>query len=142
MCINELVAKDDIKELWQHPSVRALIKKRRLRLDDSAELYVILCASASTCLSVFSFLNSIDRIGTVDYLPSTGECGATLYVLVVSELCIQTISCGRGYRQWALRSMSSRFLWVPRLSSGFCMTLVERVVKCVVQFHGPSCFSS
>lgn len=73
MCINELVAKDDIKELWQHPSVRALIKKRRLRLDDSAELYVILCASASTCLSVFSFLNSIDRIGTVDYLPSTGE---------------------------------------------------------------------
>ena len=30
--------KDDIKELWHHQSVRAMVKKRRLRLDDSAEL--------------------------------------------------------------------------------------------------------
>lgn len=33
-------AKDDIKELWNHPTVRGLINKRRLKLDEWSELCV------------------------------------------------------------------------------------------------------
>lgn len=33
--------KDDVKELWRHPVVKVLIEKRKLRLQESAELCVI-----------------------------------------------------------------------------------------------------
>lgn len=71
---------EDITELWHHPSVRAMLRRRRvLKLEDSAELYVLLCVSVSLCASVpfffsrwagwadlgplsRSFLDDIDRI--------------------------------------------------------------------------------
>ena len=44
--MNDLVArmlaatKDEVLALWRHPSVRSLLKARKLRLDESAALYV------------------------------------------------------------------------------------------------------
>lgn len=35
------LSKEDIKELWNHPTVRALITKRRLKLDEWSELCVL-----------------------------------------------------------------------------------------------------
>ena len=38
---------EDITELWHHPSVRAMLRRRRvLKLEDSAELYVFHCLSS------------------------------------------------------------------------------------------------
>jgi hypothetical protein len=53
---------EDITELWHHPSVRAMLRRRRvLKLEDSAELYVIHCLSFFCFFfSVFCFLSNRD----------------------------------------------------------------------------------
>jgi G-protein alpha subunit len=48
---------EDITELWHHPSVRAMLRRRRvLKLEDSAELYVVLLLLRSLFFSSFFFL--------------------------------------------------------------------------------------
>ncbi|KAL5525745.1 hypothetical protein ACEPAG_7082 [Sanghuangporus baumii] len=49
--------RDDVKALWSHPVVRAIIDKRKLRLQESAE----------------HFMKSIDRVSASDYTPSTDD---------------------------------------------------------------------
>ncbi|KAF8519526.1 guanine nucleotide binding protein alpha subunit [Gautieria morchelliformis] len=94
-------SKDDIKELWQHPSVRTLVKKRRLRLDDSAEF----------------FLNNIDRIATVDYLPSTDDImRARIQTMGIAEHEFE-IALGPKAVKWLLYDVGGarglRHTWIP-----------------------------
>ncbi|KAI5119428.1 hypothetical protein M0805_009879 [Coniferiporia weirii] len=49
--------REDVKALWAHPVVKAMIEKRKLRLQESAEF----------------FLNSIDRVSAPGYKPSTDD---------------------------------------------------------------------
>jgi guanine nucleotide-binding protein subunit alpha len=66
--------KDDIRELWAHPTVKGLIMKRRLKLDEWSELCVFLRRPLTRrylmCLS--SFLKDITRIAAREYIPTTG----------------------------------------------------------------------
>lgn len=65
----------DVAELWQHPAVKTLLRMRRLRLEESAALFV-----HSPCFfhwqsfshSSASFLDEIHRLAEPDYLPTTG----------------------------------------------------------------------
>jgi hypothetical protein len=54
-----------------------MIKRRRLRLEEWAELYVFIRAHRRLVLSSElpgnSFLSAIDRVAARDYIPSTGE---------------------------------------------------------------------
>jgi len=42
----------DIKELWDHPTVKGMIAKRRLKLDEWSELYVVLLLKLCLCLTL------------------------------------------------------------------------------------------
>ncbi|THG93558.1 hypothetical protein EW145_g8347, partial [Phellinidium pouzarii] len=61
--VNDLVArmlaatKEEVAALWRHPSVRTLVKYRKLRLDESAAF----------------FLENVYRIAEPDYLPATED---------------------------------------------------------------------
>lgn len=62
-----------VKELWQHPAVQALMRLRRLQLDDSASLCVSFCCvipHLADC-TTRSFLDDIQRVAEPDYIPST-----------------------------------------------------------------------
>lgn len=50
-------SKEDIKELWSHPTVKGLMAKRRLKLDEWSEF----------------FLKHIVRVTASDYLPTTDD---------------------------------------------------------------------
>lgn len=70
-----LATQNEIAELWQHSAVRKLISSNRVRLEESAALYVTSAPgdrSLRTLISVISFLNHIRRIADSEYLPSTG----------------------------------------------------------------------
>jgi len=60
--VNDLVARmlaatrDEVAALWNHSSVRTLLKYRKLRLEESAAF----------------FLDNVERIAEPDYLPTTG----------------------------------------------------------------------
>jgi len=42
----------DIKELWDHPTVKGMIAKRRLKLDEWSELYVVPPPKLRLCLTI------------------------------------------------------------------------------------------
>jgi len=70
-------SKEDVKALWRSDVVQTMIKRRRLRLEEWAELYVFIRAHRRLVLSSElpgnSFLSAIDRVAARDYIPSTGE---------------------------------------------------------------------
>jgi hypothetical protein len=64
----------DIKELWNHPTVKGMIAKRRLKLDEWSELCVVgRSISYANHLPSYSFLKHIARVAASDYIPSTGQ---------------------------------------------------------------------
>lgn len=71
-------SKDDIKELWVHPTVRALMHKRRLKLDEWAEQFVLSRAHLRRSHRRFSFLKHINRVASTSYLPTTGTHSCAL----------------------------------------------------------------
>lgn len=65
--------KDDVRELWAHPTVKGLIMKRKLKLDEWSELYVsVFLAYRPYLTTLFSFLKDITRIAAPEYVPTTG----------------------------------------------------------------------
>ncbi|KAH7907599.1 guanine nucleotide binding protein, alpha subunit [Hygrophoropsis aurantiaca] len=54
-------SRDDIISLWEDSAIRDVLKKRGVRLEDTAGL------------QVFSFLNDTARIATVDYIPTEAD---------------------------------------------------------------------
>jgi len=72
---------DDIHELWSHPTVKGMIAKRRLKLDEWSELYVFLPRlSPSISIDILgSFLRHISRVASPDYVPTTGKLVDRIY---------------------------------------------------------------
>ena len=67
-------SKEDIKALWRSDVVQKMIKRRRLRLEEWAELYASIRTPSCSDLTGNSFLRAIDRVAAGGYIPSTGEC--------------------------------------------------------------------
>ncbi|KAG5652163.1 hypothetical protein H0H81_006048 [Sphagnurus paluster] len=97
-------AKDDIKELWDHPTVKGLITRRKLKLDEWSELCGFHTSVSNThqLTPMYSFLQHISRIAATDYIPSTGTS------VLISILCIhaylsllKTTFYTRVYKPWA-----------------------------------------
>lgn len=71
-------SKEDVKALWRSDIVQKMIRRRRLRLDEWAELYAFICNCCQDLipcsdLTGNSFLSAIDRVAAGDYIPSTGK---------------------------------------------------------------------
>ncbi|KAH8107487.1 G-alpha-domain-containing protein [Phellopilus nigrolimitatus] len=105
--VNDLVArmlaatKDEVAALWRHPSVRTLVKYRKLRLDESAAF----------------FLENVYRIAEPDYLPATEDLlNVRLQTLGVKEHSFD-ISLSGTHVNWLLYDVGGargqRHAWVP-----------------------------
>lgn len=65
--------KDDMKALWDDKMVRLALKRRKLRLPDSAGLWVHPFLNLVVCSCHFSFLNDLERIATRGYTVSDND---------------------------------------------------------------------
>ncbi|KAG8961992.1 hypothetical protein FRC03_004759 [Tulasnella sp. 419] len=96
-------SKEDVENLWKHQSVKTLIKKRRLRLEES---------------SLF-FLDNLDRIARTDYSPSDDDIlRARIRTMGVSEHLFE-VPTGTNQKviNWRLYDVGGargqRPSWVP-----------------------------
>ncbi|CCA71310.1 related to guanine nucleotide-binding protein alpha-4 subunit [Serendipita indica DSM 11827] len=92
---------EHVDELWTHPAVRTLVKRRKLRLEDSREF----------------FLGEIGRIASPYYLPTTDDIlRCRLQTLGVAEYDFP-MNVGRKAVMWRLfdvgGSRGQRHTWVP-----------------------------
>ncbi|KAI0049883.1 G-protein alpha subunit [Auriscalpium vulgare] len=91
----------EITSLWQHPATRALLRSRKLRLDESASF----------------FLEEIHRLAEIDYLPTTDDIlHVRLQTLGVTEHTFE-IDFGTAHYNWLLYDVGGargqRHAWVP-----------------------------
>ncbi|KAF8627267.1 hypothetical protein AX15_004447 [Amanita polypyramis BW_CC] len=91
----------DIKELWGHPTVKALIAKRRLKLDEWSEF----------------FLKHISRVADPDYIPTTDDIlHARIQTMGVMEHIFDVNIHGKAVT-WHLFDVGGargqRHSWVP-----------------------------
>lgn len=88
-------SKEDVKALWRSDVVQKMIKRRRLRLEEWAELYAFISRLGlipCSDLTGGSFLSEIDRVAAGDYIPSTGGCcDSPFYDLSAHGLSIDDI---------------------------------------------------
>ncbi|KAG6374373.1 guanine nucleotide binding protein, alpha subunit [Boletus reticuloceps] len=94
-------SREDITTLWEHSVVRALISKRKLKLDEWSEF----------------FLNNIARISARDYIPSTDDIlHARIQTMGVAEHIFDVDIHGRSV-SWHLYDVGGargqRHSWVP-----------------------------
>ncbi|EAU89179.2 guanine nucleotide-binding protein alpha subunit [Coprinopsis cinerea okayama7 len=100
--------REDIKTLWSDPAVGEVLKKRDIRLEDSAGF----------------FLDDVDRIATREYVPSDDDVvRARLRTMGVQEYKIKVyqptpfLVAGSGITDWSLYdvggSRTCRHAWVP-----------------------------
>ncbi|KAI0956111.1 hypothetical protein AcV7_006604 [Taiwanofungus camphoratus] len=93
--------KDDVLELWEHPVVKKLRDRRKLRLDEWAEY----------------FLTSIERVSTPGYIPTTEDIlHARIQTMGVAEHIFDVPLHGRTVT-WHLYDVGGargqRHTWVP-----------------------------
>ncbi|KAI0784227.1 G-protein alpha subunit [Abortiporus biennis] len=93
--------KDDVKELWEHPAVRSLREKRKLRLEEWAEY----------------FLDNIMRVASIGYVPSTDDIlHARIQTMGVAEHVFEVNVHGRA-ATWHLYDVGGargqRNSWIP-----------------------------
>ena len=69
---------EDIIKLWNDPTVKALLEAKKVRLEDKGGLCVILTFVALITLTEISFLDSIERVTTLRYVPTDGESAIIL----------------------------------------------------------------
>ncbi|THH12695.1 hypothetical protein EW146_g7453 [Bondarzewia mesenterica] len=102
-------SQDDIDRLWQHPAVKALLRLRKLRLEESASF----------------FLEEIHRLSEPDYLPSTDDIlHVRLQTLGVTEHTFDIDFAGGRYN-WLLYDVGgARHAWVPYFDDGAYLSLL------------------
>ncbi|TDL19939.1 guanine nucleotide binding protein alpha subunit [Rickenella mellea] len=95
--------REDVKELWQHPSVKGLVASRKMRLEESSEF----------------FLNNISRIATSSppYTPSTDDIlYARLQTMGITQHTFHVSMHGKALA-WHLFDVGGargqRHTWVP-----------------------------
>jgi guanine nucleotide-binding protein subunit alpha len=64
---------EDIIKLWNDPTVKMLLMAQKVRLEDMGGLCVIQTLVASITLTEISFLDSIERVTALKYVPTDGE---------------------------------------------------------------------
>ena len=64
---------EDIINLWNDPTVKILLKAQKVRLEDMGGLCVIQTFVALTTLTEISFLDSIERVTALKYVPTDSE---------------------------------------------------------------------
>jgi hypothetical protein len=69
---------EDIIKLWNDPTVKTLLKARKVRLEDMSGLCVIQTFVALITLTEISFLDSIQRVTALRYVPTDGESDIVL----------------------------------------------------------------
>ena len=64
---------EDIINLWNDPTVKMLLKAQKVRLEDMGGLCVIQTFVVLTTLTEISFLDSIERVTALRYVPTDGK---------------------------------------------------------------------
>ena len=64
---------EDIIKLWNDPTVKVLLKAQKVRLEDMGGLCVIQTSVVLITLTEISFLDSIERVTALRYVPTDGE---------------------------------------------------------------------
>ncbi|KAK0223438.1 guanine nucleotide-binding protein [Armillaria fumosa] len=108
-------AKDDIKELWNHPTVRGLISKRRLKLDEWSEF----------------FLRHISRVAASNYVPTTDDIlHARIQTMGVAEHIFDVTIHGKAVT-WHLYDVGGargqRHSWIPYFDDANAIIFVAPV---------------
>lgn len=108
-------SQDDIRTLWEHSVVRALISKRKLKLDEWSEF----------------FLNDIGRISARGYIPSTDDIlHARIQTMGVSEHVFDVDVHGRTVT-WHLYDVGGargqRHTWVPYFDDANAIIFVSPI---------------
>ncbi|EIN04815.1 G-alpha-domain-containing protein [Punctularia strigosozonata HHB-11173 SS5] len=93
---------DDVVKLWEHPTVLALMKRRRLRLDEWSEF----------------FLKNIRRIAKASYVPTTDDIlRARIQTMGVAEHVFDVVLPGQSPFAWRIYDVGGargqRHTWVP-----------------------------
>jgi guanine nucleotide-binding protein subunit alpha len=66
---------EDILKLWNDSTVKRLLHEQKIRLEDMSGLYVIVLEIFSICnLFSCSFLDSVERVTALRYVPTDGMC--------------------------------------------------------------------
>ncbi|KAF5372768.1 hypothetical protein D9615_010140 [Tricholomella constricta] len=108
-------AKDDIKELWSHPTVEGLIVRRKLKLDEWSEF----------------FLRHISRVAAPDYTPTTDDIlHARIQTMGVAEHVFDVNIHGKSV-SWHLFDVGGargqRHSWVPYFDDANAIIFVAPV---------------
>ncbi|KAF9223736.1 G-alpha-domain-containing protein [Gyrodon lividus] len=109
-------SQEDIKSLWKHPVVRALISKRKLKLDEWSEF----------------FLNDIARISAQNYVPSTVDdiLHARIQTMGVAEHVFDVDIHGKTVA-WHLFDVGGargqRHSWVPYFDDANAIIFVSPI---------------
>ncbi|PFH48743.1 hypothetical protein AMATHDRAFT_64668 [Amanita thiersii Skay4041] len=105
----------EIKELWDHPTVKALIVKRRLKLDEWSEF----------------FLKHISRVAAPDYIPTTDDIlHARIQTMGVTEHIFDVNIHGKSVT-WHLYDVGGargqRHSWVPYFDDATAIIFVAPI---------------
>ncbi|KAG9315015.1 guanine nucleotide binding protein, alpha subunit [Chiua virens] len=108
-------SREDIMTLWEHPIVRALISKRKLKLDEWSEF----------------FLNNIARISARGYIPSTDDIlHARIQTMGVAEHIFDVDIHGKSV-SWHLFDVGGargqRHSWVPYFDDANAIIFVSPI---------------
>ncbi|RDB26354.1 Guanine nucleotide-binding protein alpha-4 subunit [Hypsizygus marmoreus] len=108
-------SKDDIKELWNHPTVKGLIARRKLKLDEWSEF----------------FLRHISRVAAPDYIPTTDDIlHARIQTMGVAEHVFDVNIHGKAV-SWHLFDVGGargqRHSWVPYFDDANAIIFVAPV---------------
>ncbi|KAF8910553.1 guanine nucleotide-binding protein [Gymnopilus junonius] len=106
---------DDIQELWSHPTVKGMIVKRRLKLDEWSEF----------------FLRHISRVASPDYIPTTDDIlHARIQTMGVAEHIFDVNIHGKLVT-WHLYDVGGargqRHSWVPYFDDANAIIFVAPV---------------
>jgi len=109
------VSKDDIRELWSHPTVKGLIARRKLKLDEWSEY----------------FLRHISRVAASDYIPTTDDIlHARIQTMGVAEHVFDLNIHGKAV-SWHLFDVGGargqRHSWVPYFDDANAIIFVAPV---------------
>ncbi|KAJ7745790.1 guanine nucleotide binding protein, alpha subunit [Mycena metata] len=107
--------KDDVRELWAHPTVKGLIMKRKLKLDEWSEF----------------FLKDITRIAASDYIPTTDDIlHARIQTMGVAEHIFDVDLHGKSVT-WHLFDVGGargqRHSWIPYFDTANAIIFVAPV---------------
>ncbi|KAJ7126795.1 guanine nucleotide-binding protein [Mycena epipterygia] len=107
--------KEDIRELWAHPTVKGLIMKRKLKLDEWSEF----------------FLKDITRIASSEYVPTTDDIlHARIQTMGVAEHIFDVDLHGKSVT-WHLFDVGGargqRHSWIPYFDTANAIIFVAPV---------------